>query len=650
MGEIAVVREPVELPFSGERPSGGCRCTASFVGLRENFLATSHDSAQQVQAMSVSGLISKSATGSSWHIPIMRSSLGCLVGASLLLSCSSKEGGPDWELSPTGAEPAPGTGASALPSSTTGVNPGVANPPGTPPAPGATTAVPSGPAPAPDFNFTGEPLYSRAVRLTNEQWAHSVRDVLRLSELPTQANSFLRPVGGFTTFLNNERVLDVSNDQRASYQLAAAEIADVVGTDAAIARVDAGTDSASFIETFGLRAYRRPLTSEEIARYQTLFQTGSEMSGDGTAFTKGAKLVIEAMIQSPHFLYRVELGPASQPLSGFEVAAKLSLWLRGTTPSDEVLQQAGSGELDTPDGIAALTETMLDEVSASETLTNMHAELFKFTRFSDLVKFTEEYDPETNVELEEASRRYFDRIFQENFGLREMFTGTKGFMGPKMAALYGLQAPAGGQMTLQDFGAERPGFFAQVPYLALLGDDVHSDAIHRGLFINYQVLCADLPKPGFAVSLPPSPEPGQSDRERMEAYTGKGTCGEQCHGNYINPIGYAFEGFDGLGRIRTTDADKPVDAVASYPFSDGTKTFNGVGELMNILVDSEEAHRCYAKNLMSYALQRDIIVEDGGAIDELASVSKSADGSLKAMVLALVKSQAFRTRADGSTL
>lgn len=521
--------------------------------------------------------------------------------------------------------------------------------PGTPPPPALTTTPDGAPA-APPFNYTGEPLFSRAVQLTNQQWARSVRDVLRLTDLPTQANSFLKPVSGFTTFVNNERVLEVTNDLRESYQLAAAEVADSVGTDAAIARINAGTDATTFIQTLGLRAYRRPLTTEEAARYQTLFDTGSQLTGDGTEFTRGAKLVVEAMIQSPNFLYRTELGAAGQPLSGYELAAKLSLWLRGTTPDDATLKLAADGALDTPEGVASLTETMLKEKVATEALTNMHAELFKLGRFQELVKFTTDYDPDTNQELEDASRKYFDRIFDEDLGLREILTGTSGFMGPKMAKLYDLPAPTGGQMALQDFGAERPGYFSQVPFLTLLGDDSHSDAIHRGLAMNMQVMCADLPKPSVAVSSPPANQPGQSDRQRINAFTGEGTCGATCHGYYINPLGYAFENFDGLGRLRTTDADQPVDTKASYPFADGVKEFNGVTDLMDIIVNSDEAHRCYAKNLMSYALQRDIVVDDSTMVDQLAQVSKAADGSLKAMVLGLVKSPAFRSRASGSTL
>ncbi len=562
----------------------------------------------------------------------------------MMLACSAN---PDlsWNLS-DGETSSPAANGSTSPG-----GPAVGSEQPNPSATGSDATSPSvapnGPLP-PAFDFDGEPYYSRAVQITNEQWANSVRDILNLPETPTQANSFLRPVGGFTLFPNNERVLAVTNDMRDSYRLAAEEIASLVNTDAAITRVGAGSDADGFIQTFGRRAFRRPLAADELARYKTLFETGSELSGEQSAFTKGASLVIQAMLQSPHFLYRAESTPDGERLSGYEIATRLSFWLRNTTPDESMLNQAASGALDTKDGVVSLVNTLLDGEAAKHVHTEMHAELFKFSRYREIVKFTDEYDPATNAELEEASRLFFDRIYEENLGLHEILTSTQGYAGPAMASLYGEPAPR--EMTLMDFGPERPGFFAQVPYLALFGDDTHSDAIHRGLFINFQVLCAKLPKPGDGVPLPPAPVAGQQDRERMEKHTGKGTCGEACHGNYINPLGFAFENYDGLGRYRTTDQDRPVDASSAYPFATGLAGFTGASELMELLANSDEAHECYAKNLMSYALQRDVIAEDEPLLTQLAALSKSGNGSLKALIVELAQSPAFLNRHGSTTL
>ncbi len=114
----------------------------------------------------------------------------------------------------------------------------------------------------------------------------------------------------------------------------------------------------------------------------------------------------------------------------------------------------------------------------------------------------------------------------------------------------------------------------------------------------------------------------QEGRERIEEHTGFGTCGEGRHGGYINPLGFAFENFDGLGRFRDVDKGHPVDTASAYPSGDqGMVEFTGAPELMSIMAESTEAHSCFAKNLMGYALQRDIVESDLALIDQLTAVS-----------------------------
>jgi Protein of unknown function (DUF1585) len=115
-------------------------------------------------------------------------------------------------------------------------------------------------------------------------------------------------------------------------------------------------------------------------------------------------------------------------------------------------------------------------------------------------------------------------------------------------------------------------------------------------------------------------------------------------------LGFAFENFDGLGRYRTTDQDRPVDASSAYPFADGLTEFTGAGQLMNVLASSAEAHQCYAKNILSYALQRDIVAEDEPLVQELAALSRSGNGSLKSLIVELATSPAFLNRHVSSSL
>jgi hypothetical protein len=135
--------------------------------------------------------------------------------------------------------------------------------------------------------------------------------------------------------------------------------------------------------------------------------------------------------------------------------------------------------------------------------------------------------------------------------------------------------------------------------------------------------------------------PGQTNREMIATLT-QG-CGHQCHTHYINPLGFAFENFDGMGRLRDTDNGKPVDTRAAYPFAEGVKEFADSAQLMAIMAESRQAHACYSKKIASHALQRDIVERDVPTFDAMTAVSM-AGGSLKDVMLALVKDPAFRTR------
>lgn len=564
----------------------------------------------------------------------------------VVAGCTGEIGGgsvPGGSGATDGAGPGTGAGAASSTSTATTATTGAGNAPGAGGSGTPGTVVQDGQFPPAPMVLDGKPLYTRFMRLTNAQWERAVQDILELDAPPDKARFFQTPVAGATDFVNNEAVLEVTNDLWAQYHLATKEVVQAfTASDAPLQRIYAGNNPREFIETFGRRAYRRPLTEEEVDRLEEIFTVGAGLSGTASSFTIGAGLVIEAMLQSPHFLYRTELGANGAPLSGYEIASKLSFLLRGTTPSDELLDAAGRGELDSSANVVERARQMLEEPDALEVFRDFHAELFEFQRYTDVTKDLPEFNPAITAELEEASVRFFERIFTEGLGVREVLTSTQGYVGPLLAELYGVQAPR--TMTLMDLGPERAGYFSQVPFLMLYGDNEHADAIHRGVHLNYEVLCAEIPPPPAAISLPPATG-GQTDRERVAA--GTAPCGNGCHDAYINPLGFAFENFDGMGRLRTTDNGVPVDTSSSYPFADGTRSFANAPELMNIMATTEMAHACYAKYIAGYALQRDLAAADTELVAQLMSASLNQGSSMKQLLLDLIAHPAFLTRNGG---
>jgi hypothetical protein len=302
------------------------------------------------------------------------------------------------DIGPTGHVPGAGQGGAAA-SAGAGANAGAGGPmasggSGVPESPNASELTGS-------INLAGSPEYFRVVALTKSQWRSSVRDLFGLASLPQAAEAFQEAVSGTTDFTNNELVLDVDRRGWTDFSVAAEEVAIMVAGDPSLlAKLYSGTDAAGFISTVGRRVYRRPLEPQESARLLTLFEQGSSAPDQPPSFAAGAAVVLSALLQSPHFLYRTELGPAGGPLTGYEVAAKLSLWLRDTTPNDALLDAAGRGDLDTKEGVAGVAQQMMEEPAAKEVMRRFHSQLLHFDRFAELSKVgVPEYDPEISSEL-----------------------------------------------------------------------------------------------------------------------------------------------------------------------------------------------------------------------------------------------------------
>lgn len=492
------------------------------------------------------------------------------------------------------------------------------------------------------MDLQGDPAYQRFIRLTNPQWERAVQDLLKLSKPSGLSDSFEQPVQGAYDFDNNEHALSINQSQVDAYQAATETLVSQIATDSALSQIVSTTDAATFIKTFGRRAFRRPLTTTEVTKYQALYTTGSTMEGGtGSAFSKGASLVIQAMLQSANFLYRSELAPKGSPLNGYEIASKLSFIIRGTTPTDTDLDDAQAGKLDSADGAAALATKMLEEPAAAEVFKNFHGEMLHFTQFNTIDKTgVPEYKTSLNADYATSAYMFFDRIFKKNLGLKDILTSTTGYVNAALAPFYGVTAPASGFAEM-DLGPSRPGYFTQLPYLTLYGLNGDPDSILRGRDINLGMLCITLGPPAVVPAIP-ALKPGQSNRQRMTEMT-QG-CGGTCHNSFLNPVGFAFENFDGMGRVRSMDNGNPVDTTGSYPFAEGVKSFSGATELMQAMANGSQAHSCYSKKLASYMLQRDVVASDVPMLESLSSTSMA--GSVKQLIISLVKNPAFRTRAQ----
>jgi hypothetical protein len=505
-------------------------------------------------------------------------------------------------------------------------------------------------APPSDIRLDGRAAYHRFVRLTHSQWEASARDLLKLDALPGLSEGFVGdpPEGMFS---NNERKLSVTSTLRTDYQRAAETLAEqVAGNAQAIARVTGGTtDAATFVRSFGRRMFRRPLTTAEEEKYQAVFTSGTSLVATGDDFADGVRMVIEAMLQSPYFVYRSELGTDGAPLSGYEMASKLSFFLRNTTPDDALLDAAAAGELDTPDGVVARATAMLDEQSAQAVIGRYHAELFGIDRYLQIDKNRTafpDYDTTLNTELVEADQLFFDRIFSSGQGLRAVLTSTLAFVSSASAGFYGVSASGQG-LTEVALGPERPGILTRLGFLAQNATLNQPDPIHRGVDVLNRLMCADLVPPDGTIPELPQIMPGQTNRQRVEAHTEVGSCAG-CHASLINPIGFAFENFDAMGQIRNMDNGNPIDTTGEVELPDGLHAFNGASELLSVLANAPGVHGCYSKHLAEYTLARDMASGDRSLVDAIEGISMNNDAGTKAIVLAIISQPSFLTRTGGA--
>lgn len=517
------------------------------------------------------------------------------------------------------------------------------------------TSSPDGGAPVGTDNYSptlrGDPIRARLVRLTHAQWENSVRELLQLDSVSGLSQGFEGdPPRG--TFDNDERSLEVTSTLWGDYQRAAETLAEAAAADAARrASIMAGAESEEqFIREFGLKVHRRPLSDEQEQAYLELFRSAPTFFPELNAQTAGFRLVVEAMLQSPHFIYRSEMGKVGR-LNSYELAAKLSFLLRNTTPDEALLEAAANDEFASAKHVRAWAERMIDETSMHDVITSYNTTLFGTHRYDSIVKdkaVFPDFDTRKSSDLRRDTDLFLAHIFANDLGLRELLTSTTGFVNETTAALYGLKPTTQDEFTQVDLGPQRPGLFTRVGFLAYNGTNTQSDPIHRGVDLNQRMLCVNLvAPPGELPQLPPF-EPSQTNRERVAEFTeGEGTACAACHGTLINPLGFAFENYDAVGRVRTKDNGRAVETTGSYRFAGGLQQFDGAVELTQLMATTPQVHACYAKHLTQFTLGRDLDEADVGLVTTVMDESLEA-ASIKELILTIVQSDAFVTRQEGS--
>jgi hypothetical protein len=504
----------------------------------------------------------------------------------------------------------------------------------------------------------GTPFPTPLRRLTRVEYDNTVRDLLGDATAPARRFPPDELSGGFA---NNAAVLTVSpllaeRYQEAAEALAAAAVRDLgklVPCDPTKGGA-AGEEACarSFVESFGRRAYRRPLAAAEVTRHLALFSAARA----GATFARGIEVLVGAMLQSPGFLYRLELGLPGAAGEGdraglvrlgpYEIASRLSYLLWASMPDDRLFAAAAAGKLGTPAEVAEMARSMLDDPRARRAVSEFYRQWLGAAAIEGVAKDPAIY-PDWGEPLRAAMAAELPAFVEH------VLWGADGRLATLLAApvtvatapvarIYGVEA-AGGRPVALD-GTRRAGVLTQPGILAVHALPNQSSPVQRGKFVREQLLCQEAPPapPDLDVT-PPEVDPRKPTRERFAQHTKDEACAS-CH-RLMDPLGFGFEHFDGVGRYRATDGGRPVDAsgtIVNAGAIDGP--FRGAPELAKKLAASPVVGACVATQWYRFAFGRLETPGDACALRGLHAAFEAARYDLRELLLALTAAETFLYR------
>ncbi|MEO7035197.1 MAG: DUF1592 domain-containing protein, partial [Polyangiaceae bacterium] len=340
----------------------------------------------------------------------------------------------------------------------------------------------------------------RIARLSRPQWSNAVRDLLMLTDISDIDST----VSGdaLIGFDDEADSLFVTEQLRAQLFDASEKLADKVTGDAtALARLvppnapaDATGRATAFITSFGQRAFRRALTAAEVTTHLGLFNQGPTLYPGVDPFKAGASLVIQAMLQSPFFLYRTELGTAAAgatqvALSDWEVGAKLALAVTNTIPDDTLLAAAAAGKLHAPSDVSAQAERLLQGATGTVGLSDFNLQVYRLGVYDGITRDASvfpDFTPNTPAAMKQEVLQFLNWVFTEKGGVKDFYTAPVGFVNAQLAPLYGLTGTYSSDPTMLtkvDLDpSKRSGLLTQVGFLSsYISVGNEPDIIHRGV-------------------------------------------------------------------------------------------------------------------------------------------------------------------------
>ena len=487
-------------------------------------------------------------------------------------------------------------------------------------------------------------------RLNRVEYDNTVRDLLGTALKPSE--DFPADDHGYG-FDNIADVLSLPPLQLELYERAAERLVDeAFGKPETVSKLvpcslteDERGCARKSIGAFAMRAFRRPVGDDEVAKLMGLFDVAK---GEGGSAQEGVKLAMRATLVSPHFIFRIELDPdltakEARPLNDYELASRLSYFLWSSMPDQTLFELAAAGKLGEPTELRTQAARMLAD-SRSNALVSNFAGQWLSTRELDEVNIEKSAFPSFDDTLRKSMKKetelFFQAFLNDDLDMKQFLTADFTFIDARLATHYAMEAPAT-PWTKVTRDPTRRGLLGLAGLLTTTSYPNRTSPVKRGAWVLHQLLCTPPPPPPPGVEgLKPEGTPTGTVRDRMEKHRTQPVC-KSCH-EMMDPIGFALENFDGIGKWRTEESGFTIDATGKLP---GTgATFSGGAEMAAALSEDTRVGRCIAEHLYTYALGRGPGANDHAYLDDIADKTKSSGNRMKELIMQIVVSEPFRMR------
>jgi hypothetical protein len=398
------------------------------------------------------------------------------------------------------------------------------------------------------------------------------------------------------------------------------------------------------IQTFADRAYRRPVAHAEVQRLMRFVESAMSNGDDADA---GLKLALNAILVSPHFLFRLELdspGPdRERSLTDFELATRLSYFLWSSMPDDELFRLAANNKLHEPRTLAAQVRRLLADPKSRALAENFAGQWLQTRALPEVARDPARF-PDFDADLRNAMREetelFFDHIVRADRGVIELLTADYTFVNERLARHYGIANVTGAEFRQVNLaGTGRTGVLTHASVLTVNSGPTRTSPVKRGKWVLENVLgVAQPPPPPGADTLVRDDGTAMTFREQLAKHRSRSECAS-CHAR-LDPLGFGLENFDAIGKWRDRDGSGVIDAAGTLP--DG-RAFNGPGELAAAIAERpSEFARCLTEKLLTYALGRSLGRGDREAVARIVRHAARNEYRFSSLVIALVRGDPFQ--------